>query len=45
MYSIRYYYHILIKIEFPRHFMGKNSQIPNFMKIGRMEAELFHPDR
>ena len=41
--STRYSCQILIKLEFSRHTFEK--QIPNFMKIRPMGAQLFHADR
>jgi len=35
----------LIKLEFSQHIFEKNPQIPNFIKIRLVEAELFHADR
>ena len=35
---------ILMKLEFSRYFFSKNPQIPNFMKIRPVGAELFHAD-
>ena len=41
--STLYSYQILIKLEFSRHIL-ENTQIPNFMTIRPVGAELFHAD-
>jgi hypothetical protein len=43
MYSTRYSCQILIKFEFAGQ-ISNNSQIPNFIKLRAMVAELFHTD-
>jgi hypothetical protein len=44
MSSTRYSWQIEIKLEFSRPF-SKNLQKPNFMKVRRVGAELFHVDK
>jgi len=34
-----------MKLEFSQQIFEKNAQIPNFMKILPLEAELFHAER
>jgi hypothetical protein len=41
--STRYSYQILMKFEFSRHIL-ESTQIPNFMTIRPVGAELFHAD-
>jgi intracellular septation protein A len=43
-YSTRYSCQILIKLEFSHQNFGKNTQITIFMKIGSLQADLFHAD-
>ena len=40
MYSTRYSCQILMKLEFFRQILEQNTQIPNFMKICPVRAEL-----
>jgi hypothetical protein len=43
MYSTRYSYQILIKLQFSQQIFEKSSK-PNFMKIRPVGAALFHAD-
>ena len=41
----RYSCQIVMKLEIARQIFGKKIQIPNFMEIRPVGAELFHADR
>jgi len=40
-----YFGPVLMKLELSRQIFSKHSQIPNFMEIRPVGAELFHADR
>jgi hypothetical protein len=43
--STRYFFRILIKLEFSRQIFEKKTQIASFIKIRPVGAELFHADK